>query len=79
MLRNIEPALEIRSIAKNQKWSARSDLFFFIWKGINFKVREVLSKRNSNPEIFSLEIENKNTKNLIIWSGYKAPSTDFAV
>ena len=34
----------------------------FYWKGINFKVREGLSKRNSNAEMFSVEIENNSKK-----------------
>ena len=50
---------------------------FFIRKRINLKVREDLSKRNSNAEIFSVEIENKNSKNLIISGIYKAPCADF--
>ena len=49
----------------------------FYWKGINFKVREGLSKCNSNAEMFSVEIEN-NSKNLIISGlGYRTPWADF--
>ena len=50
---------------------------FFIRKGINFKVRNVLSKCTSNAEIFSIEIENKNSKNMVISGVYKAPCADF--
>ena len=49
----------------------------FIQKGINFKVREDLSKSSSNAEIFSVEIENKNSKKVIISDIYKAPCADF--
>ena len=55
---------------------------FFIRKGIKFKVHEDLSKCNSNAEIFSIEIENKNSENLIIsdvvpCADFKLLKTDF--
>ena len=43
----------------DQGWGG---ICFFIRKGINFKVREDLSKYNANAEIFSVEIENKTPK-----------------
>ena len=49
---------------------------FFIRKGINFKVREDLRKCNSNAKIISVKNENKNSKNLIGSSVYKAPCAD---
>ena len=53
------------------------EICFFIRKRIIFKVREDLSKCNSNTEIFFVEIENKNSKNLIVLGVYKAPCADF--
>ena len=38
---------------------------------------KILAKNSSNAEIFSVEIENKNSKKVIISGIYKAPCADF--
>ena len=61
--KNNSPFRIPRNVALHQTRNGqkRGGIYFFIRKGIDFKVPKYLSKCNSIAEIFSVEIENKKS------------------
>ena len=60
-------------IHKTRKEKQGGGLCMFIRSDLNFKLRNDLDKFDSNVETLSIEIENRNSKNIVLSGIYRPP------